>query len=253
MSTIARCIIAAGLLGPGSALAQTADYRVVAVEQEGVIAVSANSIRDTPEGFRAFRVAAWEAEPSVTVYQGEDVTYRITTGEVLADCGSKRFRPISAAYFNDNLSEVAREVFDEPFDGPEDSPMVTAVCSGAAGDFSADTWLYPNLASFAAAAPGYRSRAAVTAPQVYINSYRSTLTQEQCYQRAKEATLQMSSDQGGEIWERRGWYAYFGPVTLTILCTTPQSVVITAAKSNYSLGDLAGIAGRAASLMGVQD
>jgi hypothetical protein len=74
-----------GLLLPSASLAQTADYKVVAVDVEdgSVIAVSTLSVRDTQEGFRAFRVAAWRSEPLVIESQGEEVAHVVATGEVL--------------------------------------------------------------------------------------------------------------------------------------------------------------------------
>lgn len=236
-----------GVLVPSVVLAQTANYHIVKIEDGAVGAVSASSVWNTPEGFRAFRVAVWGSQPNAGIIRGEEFVYTIATFEMLADCSSGRSRPVSAIYFNNNLSEVARENFDEPFE--EEETVAATVCTGSAGDFSADTRVYENLAQFADAAPHYLTRAALSAPQMHVSTFESSISQEDCFLRAKDATLEMSNNYGSEIWERKGWYSHFGPVAVTINCEVRGTVTVSVAKPNYAVGNLREYAERVARLM----
>ena len=118
-------------------------------------------------------------------------------------------------------------------------------------DYAGDTWRYLNLAVFAGAAPRYLSPAAVEAPQMHVSSFASTLSQEDCYLRARDASSEMSSDQGGGLGEREGWYVYIGPVNVKITCNVRGNVIVSVAKPNYSVGDLNAYADRVATLMGL--
>jgi hypothetical protein len=224
----------------------------VSVEDGNVIAISETSVRNNEEGFRAFRVATWSSEVQIVEFQRQEIRYKVATGEVLVDCTGSRLRAVSATYFNANLSEVAREAFDEPFEEDDESPLVEAVCARSNGGFSAVNWAYENLAQFADSAPRYVTSAALTPPELHVASFASDTTQDDCYERARRATTGMSSNFGGEVWERKGWSAYFGPVTVTILCNLQGNVVISVAKANYAVGNLQSYADEVARLMGLR-